>query len=249
MRISWLPPDVIAAARTALQARASDWGAHFAPGFDPPPAPRDLHVPDWAHVTEHVARAERVTAVVQEHGLEEALRQFAASPFAIEVATLAAAAHHVDQLTFELVALVLACEVDDLVFYAPFLKLLVELGGNDHDRVVAVYEAFTDAYGATRSRESGWLDRVAAVRDGLAGVYVFAGRLDDGHQLFERRHAEDPDDVAVALAASRTFLAAGAVARSVQWLDVAIARARTLGKHDLAKTLAGKQQTLRKRLS
>jgi len=251
MRISWLAPDLIAAARTALQEKAADWSAHFTPEFDPPPVPEgvDVTVPDWEHVTEHVARAERVTAVVQEQGLEEALRRFAASPFAIEVATLAAAAHHVDQLTFELAALVLACEIDDLVFYAPFLRFLVELGGNDHDRVLAVFETFCEAYAAKESNERGWQDRVAAVRDGLAGVYVLAGRLDDGHALFERRHAEDTEDVAVALAASRTFLAAGAVSRSVQWLDTAIARAHTLRRGDLARVLTEKQRVLRRRLS
>jgi hypothetical protein len=249
MRISWLAPDVIDAARTALQARAADWADHFTPGFEPPPRPDDVQVFDWDHVTEHVARAERVTAVVREHGLEEALRRFAASPFAIEVATLAAAAHQVDQLSFELVALVLACEVDDQVFYAPFLRLLVDLGGNDHDRVIAVFEAFCTSYAAKESRAAGWHDRVDAVRDGLASAYVLAGRLDAGHALFERRHAEDTGDVAVALAASRTFLAAGALGRAVQWLDVAIARARQLGRKDLASILIDKQAAVRRRMS
>jgi hypothetical protein len=249
MRISWLAPDVISAARSALQERAGDWGAHFTPGFDPPPRPDGLAVIDWEHVTEHVARAERVTAVVQEQGLEEALKQFVASPFAIEVATLAAAAHHVDQLSFELVALVLACEVDDLLFYAPFLRFLVELGGNDHDRVIQVYEAFVESYEAKQSRESGWRDRVDAVRDGLAGVYVFAGRHDQGHALFEQRHSEDTGDVAVALSASRAFLAVGALARSVQWLETATLRARSLGRAELASLLIDKQAALRRRMS
>jgi hypothetical protein len=249
MRITWLAPDVISAARTALQERGEDWGAHFTPGFDPPPRPDGLAVVDWARVTEHVARAERVTAVVQEQGLEEALRQFVASPFAIEVATLAAAAHHVDELSFELVELVLACEVDDLLFYAPFLRFLVELGGNDHDRVIQVYERFTEAYEAKESRESGWRDRVDAVRDGLAGVYVFAGRHEDGHALFAQRHSEDTGDVAVALSASRAFLAVGALARSIQWLETASLRARALGRQELASLLVDKQAALRKRMS
>jgi len=249
MRISWLAPDVISAARTALQERAGDWGEHFTPGFAPPPRPEGLAVIDWEHVTEHVARAERVTAVVQVQGLEEGLRQFVASPYAIEVATLAAAAHHVDQLSFELVELVLACEIDDLLFYAPFLRFLVELGGTDHERVIQVYEAFMGAYEAKQSRESGWRDRVAAVRDGLAGVYVFAGRHDQGHELFERRHAEDSGDCAVALSASRAFLAAGALARSVQWLETATMRARALGRGELASLLIDKQAAIRRRMS
>jgi hypothetical protein len=249
VRISWLPPDLITAARTALRARSDDWAAHFSPAFDAPPPPAGVVVRDWEHVAEHVARAERVTAVVVEQGLEEALRQFAASPFAIEVATLAAAAHHVEQLSFELVELVLACDVDDLVFYAPFLRLLVELGGDDHDRLVAVYETFCRSYAAWESHEPGWRDRVDAVRDGLAGVYVLAGRLDQGHELFERRHFEDTADVAVALSASRSFLAAGAIGRAIHWLDVAIGRARGLGRADLASVLTEKQAALRRRLS
>jgi hypothetical protein len=249
VRISWLAPDLITAARAALRARGEDWSVHFSPGFESPPPPDGIVVRDWEHVAEHVARAERVTAVVVDQGLEEALRQFAASPFAIEVATLAAAAHHVEQLSFELVELVLACEVDDLVFYAPFLRLLVDLGGEDHDRLISVYEAFCRAYAARQSPEPGWRERVDAVRDGLAGVYVIAGRHDQGHELFERRHFEDTGDVAVALSASRSFLAAGALGRAIHWLDVAIGRARGLGRADLASVLIDKQAALRRRLS
>lgn len=249
MRISWLAPDVIAAARTALQTRSPDWGAHFSPEFEAPPRPDGLIVPDWVRVTEHVARAERVTEILREQGFEEAVRQFAGSPFAIEVATLAAAAHHVDALSLEMIELVLACEIDELLFYAPFLRLLVELGGGDHARVLGVYETFSAAYGARDSREAAWRDRVGAVEDGLASAYVFAGRLDDGDALFARRHAEDTNDVAVALSASRCFLAAGALARAITWLDTATRRADDLGRDELAKTLREKQASLRKRLS
>ncbi|MCB9562126.1 MAG: hypothetical protein H6708_17110 [Kofleriaceae bacterium] len=249
MRISWLAPEVIVAARTALKDRTEDWGGHFTPEFEPPPAPAGLAIPDWAKVTEHVARAEHVTQVLRDQGLEEGLRRFAASPFAIEVATLAAAAHSVDALSFEMCALVLACDIDALVFYAPFLRLLVELGGTDHDRVVSVFEGFCDACVALPSDDPHWRERVGAVRDGLANVYVHAGRLDQGHALFEARHAEEPDDVAVALSASRAFLAAGAVARAVQWLDTAVARADALGRPEFAAVLRDKQASLRKRLS
>ena len=249
MRISWLAPDLITAARTALREQASEWSAHFNPQFQPPPPPDGMFVRGWAHIAEHVARAERVTEVVVEQGLEEALRQFASSPFAIEVATLAAAAHQAEQLTFEMVALVLACEIDEFVFYAPFLRLLVELGGNEHDRVISVFEQFTRAYEQKDSTEPGWRDRVAAVRDGLASAYVIAGRHEEGHALFERRHQEDTGDVAVALSASRSFLAAGALARAIQWLDLAIGRARSLGRGELASVLIDKQAALRRRLS
>ncbi len=124
-----------------------------------------------------------------------------------------------------------------------------ELGADDHARVIAVYEAFSAAYGAKDSRQAAWRDRVGAVEDGLASAYVFAGRLDDGDALFARRHAEDTMDVAVALSASRCFLAAGALARALSWLDTATQRADVLGREELAKTLREKQVTLRKRLS
>lgn len=249
MRISWLAPDVITAAREALQGRAASWADHFAPEFEAPPRPEGVIVPDWVRVTEHVARAERVTHVLHEHGLEEATRRFAGSPHAIEVATLAAAAHHVEALSLELVELVLASEIDDLLFYAPFLELLVSLGGEDHARVLAAYEAFTAAYEAKASHEPSWRERVAAVRDGLASVYVFAGRLEDGDALFARRHDEDRFDVAVALSASRVFLAAGALARAVAWLEIGEARAADLGRSDMATKLRDKQAAIRKRLS
>jgi len=249
VRISWLAADVVTAARTALRTRSPDWADHFTPGFEAPPRPDDIIVPDWVRVTEHVARAERVTDLLRAQGLEEALRQYAGSPHAIEVATLAAAAHHVDALSLELVELVLACEVDDLLFYAPFLELLVRLGGDDHARVLAAYERFSAAYAAKDSREASWRERVGAVRDGLASVYVFAGRYDDGHALFATRHDEDRGDVAVALSASRVFLAAGALARAVAWLEVGAERADALGRPEMATKLRDKQAALRKRLS
>ncbi len=252
MRISWLAPDLIASARAALQARGDDWSAHFTPDFEPPPPPAGAE-PDvgavWAEVTEHVARAERVTQTLREHGLPEGLRRFAASTYAIEVATLAAAAHSVDQLSFEMVTLVLACDIDEQVFYAPFLRMLLELGAGNLDRVLAAYEAFAAACEAKESREPQWRERLAAVRDGLAQAYVHAGRHDAGHALFVERHAEEPDDVAVALSASRAFLAAGAVARSVQWIDTAVERAEGLGRGDFARVLRTKQASLRRRLS
>lgn len=249
MRISWLAPDVIAAAREALCGRSEVWEDHFSPEFEAPPRPADVIVPDWVRVTEHVARAERVTGVLREQGLQEALRRFAGSPFAIEVATLAAAAHSVDALSLEMIELVLACEIDDLLFYAPFLRLLVEMGGDDHARVLGAYETFSAAYEAKQSRESQWRERIGAVRDGLASAYVFAGRLDDGDALFARRHDEDRGDVAVALSASRCFLAFGALARAIAWLDIAADRATSLGRPELATTLREKQTSLRKRLS
>ena len=75
MRISWLSAEEIAAARQALTAGGASWDDHFAPEFESPAGPgghpRSL---DWERITEHVARAERVSQVVREHGLEAARR-------------------------------------------------------------------------------------------------------------------------------------------------------------------------------
>jgi hypothetical protein len=92
MRISWLAADVIAHARTALQARSEAWDDHFTPGFEVPPPPVEIIITDWEKVSEHVARAERVSEVVRDQGLAAARAAFAESPHAIEVATVAAAA-------------------------------------------------------------------------------------------------------------------------------------------------------------
>ncbi|HEY5938830.1 MAG TPA: hypothetical protein VIU61_29460, partial [Kofleriaceae bacterium] len=92
MRISWLNADQIAAARQALTAGGKSWDDHFAPDFTVPPVPAGAPATDWAQLTEHVARAERVSAVVRELGLEAANARFAGSGIAIEAATLAAAA-------------------------------------------------------------------------------------------------------------------------------------------------------------
>jgi hypothetical protein len=254
MRISWLSAEDIAAAREALTAGGASWSDHFAPtgAFAAPPAPPGA--PDdrevWERITEHVARAERVSEVVREHGFEEALARYDGSPIAIERATLAAAAHEGDVLDLDRVIGVLRCSIDRLVFYAPFLELLVSLGRTQVDRTVSVYEDFVAAY--TRALAGGnaqYEARIGAIRDGLADFYVSAGRLDEAEALFERRHAEDRGDVAVALTASRAFLAAGSVSHAVRWLGVGAQRATALGREDLAERLRKKQERVRERLS
>src|SRR6476646_8215440 len=131
MRISWLSAEEIAAARRALRADGASWDDHFSPDFKIPAASAELDVLDWEHITEHVARAERVSEVVREQGLEAARARFGGSESAIEVATLAAAAHQDDALDLEQVICVLRCEIDTYVFYAPFLELMIELGRHD----------------------------------------------------------------------------------------------------------------------
>lgn len=249
MRISWLSADEIAAARRALTAGGATYEDHFRPAFALPDVPPDASVLDWARVTEHVARAERVSASVRDQGVAMARVRFGDSRVAIEAATLAAAAHAGDALGLDEVIEVLRCPIDTLVFYAPFLELLISLGKPDLERTVRTYEEFVEAYAAALGSEPHGAERVGAMRDGLADFYVFAGRTDQAEALFERRHQEDQGDVAVALSASRAYLAAGAVSLAVRWLGVGATRATVLGREKLADRLRTTQQALRKRLS
>ena len=249
MRISWLSAEEIAAARTALTADGATWESHFSPQFRIPDAPEDIGFLDWPRITEHVARAERVSQVVRDYGLDEARRRFAGNATAIEAATLASAAHEDDVLELDEILRVLEKPIDQYVFYAPFLELMVEKGKREVERTVAAYEQFVNAYAYALDRVPHGHERVGAVRDGLADFYVSAGRLDDAEALFERRHDEDQGDVAVALSASRAFLAAGSVSHAVRWLGVGAARAAALGREELAAKLRQKQEAVRKRLS
>jgi hypothetical protein len=249
MRISWLSADEIASARHALTAGGATYEDHFHPDFVAPPEPAGSDLLDWTGVTEHVARAERVSKAVRDTGLVGARARFSGSDSAIESATLAAAAHQSDELGFEEVLRVLACTIDGYVFYAPFLELLVALGRSQRDRAVRAYEDFVAAYARTLGAIPHGAARVGAVRDGLADFYVSAGRLDDAEALFERRHEEDRGDVAVALSASRAFLAAGSISHAVRWLGIGAVRAATLGRDELAGRLRRKQERVRERLS
>jgi len=249
MRISWLSADEIVSARQALTAGGASYEDHFHPDFVAPPEPVETPLLDWIGVTEHVARAERVSQVVREAGLASARARFAGTVSAIECATLAAAAHESDELGFDEVIGVLACAIDGYVFYAPFIELMVALGKDQLDRAVRAYEDFVAAYARALGEIPHGAARVGAVRDGLADFYVSAGRLDDAEALFERRHDEDLGDVAVALSASRAFLAAGSISHAVRWLGVGAVRAATLGRDELATRLRRKQERVRERLS
>jgi hypothetical protein len=248
MRISWLSADEIAVARQALTAGGATWDDHFKPDFEAPPQ-RDPSILDWAHVVEHVARAERVSEIVREEGLEAARAKFGSSKFAIEAATLAAAAVEAEELDLDQVIDVLRSPIDSYVFYAPFLELMVELGRGDLDRIVQTYEDFAASYARALAREPHGQKKISAVADGLADFYVRVGLIDQAQDLFERRHDEDQGDVAVALSASRAFLAAGSVSHAVRWLGVGAARAQALGRDDLADKLRLKQERVRERLS
>ncbi len=249
MRISWLSAEEIAAARQALTADGASWNDHFGPEFSSPALPGGLDFLDWEHITEHVARAERVSEVVRDHGILAARAEYEESEFAIEAATLAAALYQGDELQFDDVVHVLRCPIDPLVFYAPFLELLVSLGRDQVDEVVRRYEEFVASYAATVSRIPHGTPRIGAVLDGLADFYVSAGRTDAANALFTRRHDEDRGDVAVALSASRAFLAAGSVSHAVRWLGEGAERAAALGRGELAQRLRSKQEAVRRRLS
>jgi hypothetical protein len=250
MRISWLSAADIAAAREALTANGMGWEDHFnADVFITPAIPAGVEPDDWARITEHVARAERVSEVVRELGFDEARARFASSTIAIEAATLAAAAHQGEVLSLDQVIGVLTCAIDSLVFYAPFLELMVQLGRADVERTIAAYEAFVSAYSIAIVNAPRGSERIGAVQDGLADYYVSAGRLSEADALFERRHDEDRGDVAVALTASRAFLAAGSLGHAVRWLGRGAERANALGRPDLEKQLAQKQARIRDRLS
>jgi hypothetical protein len=217
--------------------------------FETPAEPPGLAHFDWAGITEHVARAERVSEVVREQGLAAAMARFSGTGNAIEAATLAAAAHQDDALDLDQVIGVLQCEIDSYVFYAPFLELMIQLGRDDMSRTVKTYEEFVDAYTRALSQVPHGNRRVGAVQDGLADFYVSAGMIDEANELFERRHEEDREDVAVALSASRAFLAAGSISHAVRWLGVAAGRAQSLGRDELATRLRQKCEAVRKRLS
>jgi len=249
MRISWLSADEIAAARSALTAGGATYEDHFSPGFTAPPAPAEPQLLDWPGITEHVARAERVSQVVREQGLVAARERFAGSGTAIEAATLAAAAHEDESIDRDQVLGVLRCPIDTYLFYAPFLELLIKMSQTDFEVAVKAYEEFSQAYTHALAEVPNGATRSAAMRDGLADLYVTAGMLDRAEALFERRHEEDHRDVAVALSASRAYLAAGSVSRAMRWLGIGHARAVELGRADLAEKLKQKQDALRKRLS
>src|SRR5690242_4149603 len=110
MRISWLSAAEIAAARAALTADGATWDDHFGPEFAIPAAPPEgAPLIDWERITEHVARAERVSEVIRAQGLAAARARFGDTRIAIEAATLAAAAHEGDELELEQVIGVLGC--------------------------------------------------------------------------------------------------------------------------------------------
>lgn len=248
MRISWLSPDDVGAARNALSARHDTWGAHFRDDFTPGPAPAAIDEGRWPQVAEHVARAERVVEVLHEQGFDAAMERFGASEHAIELATVTAAAAAVERATFDMVRELLRCEIDECIAYGGFLDLLCSLGTERQEHTLATYEHFCEAFASLPSRQPMWAERVATVRDGLAGLYVVCGRFQEAHELYSQRH-EQERTLLVALGASRAFLAAGEVGRAMLWLGKGAERADEIGRGAMAQRLRDKAEALRARQS
>ncbi|MEM9492419.1 MAG: hypothetical protein AAGC55_24950 [Myxococcota bacterium] len=253
MIITWLTPQVIRATRTALLSHHPDWSVHFVPDFLSPPAPADVPLKHWhgrwPAIAEHVARAERVSQVVREQGLDVALSRFRGSGHAVELATLIAAAVQAERLEFDLLDELLSCKIDEFVAYSSFLDLLNRFRDDQTESALAVYERFCAGVQQISSTLPTWRERVDAVRDGLAGFYVMCGRPEDGHRLYLERHREDPRGTLAAIAASRVFWTAGEFGRAIVWLDMGAERADELGRGDLAGRLRKKRDVLRSRQS
>jgi tetratricopeptide (TPR) repeat protein len=263
MRISWLSATQLAIVRRHLvgvdvvlnESSQHDWERHFAPSFVAPDAPANVELAQWPHMAEHVARAERITAMLQQHGLAATHARFGDSAVAIEAATLAAAAHFADELVLADVQRVIRCDIDPYLFYAHLLELLVNLtvslpGGKLG--VIHEYQDFVDRYERALQRQqmgSIGVERIGAALDGLADLYVSRAMYDSAQALYERRHREDSADVAVALSASRAFLAAGVLGHAVQWLELAAVRARHLGRQEMADKLERKRDIIHGRMS
>jgi hypothetical protein len=249
VKVSWLSGEVVRAARLALEAPNCDWDALFAPEFQPPAAPREIPPKAWPRIAEHVARAERVSEVVRARGFEEAVREFGGTEHAVEAATVAAAASEAGELRIDLLEPVFSCAIDEYVAYGTFLDLLSVRSADDPDRAISIYEDFAAAVRDLPSEMPMWGERANVVRDGLAFLYVRCGRMDAAESVFRERHEEEQGTLVVSLSASRSFLAAGAVARAVTWLGLGAERARALGRPEMAEKLVKKQGALRRRMS
>jgi hypothetical protein len=253
--VSWLHPDTATLVRSLLRGDRKSWQELFTDRGEPDlpelAPPEGIDPGSWPKVARHVARAERVREVVDQHGPEIAERQFRTSPHAVERASLLTALHG-ETLASDLepVVGVLACDVDEWVAYGPFLARLVELGlERDPALVVVAYEQFVAASSAIRSTDASWPERVRGARGGLAAVYTRVHRGDDADAIYRDLHLSDPTDTTVSIGAARAFLEVGETARSIGWLETARTRAIDLGRAPLAQRLGEKVAALRGRLN
>jgi len=248
MRFSWIDADLLRATQEVFVAEPES-EEDFTSGFELPPAPEGVSEADWPRVVEHVARTDRVLRLIAQEGLARARHAFADSTQAAEIAALAAAALEADELEIDLIEALLDCPVDEHVAYGAVLAELVAIGARENQwRVVDLYATFCSKAAEKTPLTDSWLDRVDAMRGGLAGAYVSCDRCDDAHRIFETQHSELTDNVYIALSASRTFLAAGKVRRAADWLEIGAERALSLGRTAMETKLREKSAALRKRL-
>ncbi len=247
MRLSWLDPATVRLTQEALLAASPDWETACDPEWEPPAAPDGIDPSRWPMIAEHVARAERVSAVAREQGLGPAIVRFGASRRAVELGVLALASEAIGQVTLSQLRAVFEGDVDEDVLYGTFLRLLLR-EERSRTETLAIYEGFVAAVDRHHTSHPDWADRAASIREGLADLYVASGRYELGHDLFLRRHAQSAGDVSVALSASRAFLAAGEPSRAAEWLGRAADRARSLGRKAMERTLREKQAAIAARV-
>lgn len=231
MRLSWLDPQTVSA---ALQAIGS---AEPPDGIEPE---------RWPAIENLVRRAEVVGSLVRTQGVDAAVQQFGQSRHAVEVAVVIMACASVGRAGVEQVRTLLECDIDEDILYGTFLRLLVDVE-KSRDETLAIYESFHAKVLAHTSDHPQWPERLAVVREGLAELYIASARYDEGHSLFEARHLEDTGDLTVALAAARSFLAAGQSERAADWLGKAADRAKQHGRPAMETRLREKQRVLKER--
>lgn len=231
MRLSWLDPRTVQAAMDAL-------GSTEPPEGIPPER--------WPAIENLVRRADAVGSLVRAEGVDAAIDAFGDSQHAAEVGVVIMASAAIGRATVDQVRALLETEIDEEILYGTFLRLLLDLE-TSRDETIAIYESFHARIGAHDSEHPQWPERVAVVREGLAELYVASGRFDDGDTLFAERHAQDTGDLAVALSASRAFLAAGRPGRAADWLGRAAERAMKHGRTKMVTRLRKKQRALKER--
>src|SRR5262249_7150607 len=114
---------------------------------------------------------------------------------------------------------------------------------------VRAFEEFVAAAGALDTAQPSWPERLRVARDGLAALYIRAGRLDEAEKLYGERFLEEPRDVTVAIGAARAVLEHGDTLRALEWLERGAERAGSIGRDDLRDRLTAKRKALLARVN